>query len=481
MALPRSSGAHQPCGWRTVSPRDAGPAPLHAPGAILLVSCYELGRQPVGLAFPLAFLERAGFAPGAVDLAVEPLDEAAVRRAYLVALSVPMHTALRIGVRAAERIRAINPDAAVCFYGLYALLNREYLLAQGADAVFGGESEEQLVEAAHRLERGEPLASPAAHLARLDFPVPSRDHLPPLTRYAHLERDGVRRPAGSVEASRGCLHQCLHCPITPVYGGRLFVVPAAVVLEDIRRQAARGARHITFADPDFLNGPGHSLRIAEAMHRELPDLSFDFTAKIEHLIERRAVLPRFAALGCAFVISAVESLSDEVLRNLDKGHTRADVARALDLVRSAGLALRPSLLPFTPWTTLGDYVELVEWVANEDLVECVDPVQLGIRLLIPPGSALLWRPEIRPFLTGLDREAFAYPWRHPDPRMERLYRTVSGIVHAANHARETAAAAFRRVRAAAYQAAEQSAPAEAAATHAERRPVPPRLTEPWFC
>jgi radical SAM superfamily enzyme YgiQ (UPF0313 family) len=464
-----------------VTPRNPAPAFLRAPGAILLVSCYELGHQPLGLAVPLAFLERAGFAPEAVDLAVEPLDEAKVRRARFVALSVPMHTALRIGVRAAERVRALNAAAAVCFYGLYAVLNRDHLLEHGADAVLGGESEQQLVDAARRIERGETLESPAPCLARLDFPVPSRDRLPPLARYAHLERDGALRPAAAVEASRGCRHRCLHCPITPVYGGRFFVVPEAVVLEDVRRQVARGARHITFTDPDFLNGPGHSLRIAEAMHAEFPDVTFDFTAKVEHLIERRDLLPRLAARGCVFVVSAVESLSDVVLRNLEKGHTRADVGRALDAVRTAGLTLRPSLLPFTPWTTLDDYVELVEWVAGEDLVEAVDPVQLAIRLLIPPGSALLRRPEIRPFLAGLDPAAFTYVWRHPDPRMEGLHKIASGIVHAASHAGETATATFGRVRAAAHAAREDPAPAEASATHAERRPVPPRLTEPWFC
>ena len=93
---------------------------LRTPGAILLVSCYELGRQPAGLAFPLAFLARAGFAPAALDLAVEALDEARVRRARLVAISVPMHTALRIGVMAAARVRALNPGATICFFGLYA-------------------------------------------------------------------------------------------------------------------------------------------------------------------------------------------------------------------------------------------------------------------------------------------------------------------------------------------------------------------------
>src|SRR5437870_10965765 len=97
-------------------------APLRADGAVLLLSCYELGHQPLGLASPLAFLQRAGFAPAALDLAVEPLDSDAVRRARLVALSVPMHTALRLGGEAARRIRALQPSAHVAFYGHYAAL-----------------------------------------------------------------------------------------------------------------------------------------------------------------------------------------------------------------------------------------------------------------------------------------------------------------------------------------------------------------------
>lgn len=448
---------------------------------MLLVSCYELGHQPLGLAFPMAFLERAGFQPDAVDLALEPLDTDQARRARLVAISVPMHTALRLGARAAEQVRRLNPAATICFYGLYAILNREYLLEHGADTVLGGESEEPLVALAERLERGEaPEPARLPNLARLAFPVPSRDRLPALQRYAAFERDGERRVAGVVEASRGCLHACLHCPIPPVYGGRFFVVPPEIVLEDVRRQAAAGARHISFADPDFLNGPRHAVRIVTAMHAELPDLTFDFTAKVEHLLQHRALLPGFAASGCAFIVTAAESLSDTVLEKLDKGHTREGLQRALLAVRSAGITLRPSWLPFTPWTTLDDYVELVDWLIAEDLVDCVEPVQLAIRLLVPPGSALLGRPGIQPHLKQLDAEAFTWQWEHPDPRMERLHRTVSEIVHWANHTRRPVATTFRQVRNAAYEAAGRR-PAEALATHAERRPVAPRLTEPWFC
>jgi len=456
------------------------PGALRSPGAILLLSCYELGHQPMGLAFPLAFLERAGFRPDALDLAVEPLDPARVRAARLVAISVPMHTALRIGVQAAAQVRALHPAVTVCFHGLYAVLNRQFLLGAGADLVLGGEAEDALVAVAEALDRGErPAPDAGPHLARLAFPVPSRGRLPPLHRYAAFERDGERRVAGVVEASRGCLHGCRHCPIPPVYGGRFFVVPPEIVLEDVRRQVAAGARHVTFADPDFLNGPGHAARIAAALHAEFPGLSFDFTAKVEHLLEHRALLPRFAEAGCAFVVTAAESLSDVVLEKLDKGHTRADLERALEVAATAGIAVRPSWIPFTPWSTLDDYVELVDWLVARDMVDRVEPVQLAIRLLLPPGSALLGRPDVAPFLRGLDAAAFTYRWEHPDERMERLYRAVSDAVHWANHVRENAARTFRKVREAAYAAAGRRA--EAVATHAERRPVAPRLTEPWFC
>jgi radical SAM superfamily enzyme YgiQ (UPF0313 family) len=458
----------------------AAPGSLREPGAILLVSCYELGRQPMGIAFPMAFLERAGFRPAAVDLAVEPLDPARVRRARLVAVSVPMHTALRLGVAAARAVRGANPSATVCFHGLYAVLNRHFVLGSLADVVLGGEAEEALVALAEALDRGEP-PGPAVvrHVARLSYPVPSRAALPPLHRYAAFERDGERRVAGVTEASRGCLHGCRHCPIPPLYDGRFFVVPPEVVLEDVRRQVAAGAQHVTFADPDFLNGPGHAVRVAEALHAEFPRLSFDFTAKVEHLLRHRALLPRLAAAGCAFVVTAAESLSDVVLAMLDKGHTRADLERALDAARSAGIAVRPSWLPFTPWTTLDDYLELTDWLLARDLVDCVEPVQLAIRLLVPPGSALLGRPDIQPFLRELDAAAFTYRWDHPDPRMERLFGTVTDIVHRASHAREPEAQTFRKLREAAYAAAGRRP--EALATHAERRPVAPRLTEPWFC
>ena len=451
-------------------------------GAILLVACYELGHQPLAVAWPAAFLERAGYTPAVMDVSVEPFDPERARRAKLVAISVPMHTALRLGVAVARRVRAENPACHIAFYGLYATLNASHLLAGIADSVMSGEIEAALVDRVRALEGDDrSMAPPETRpvLTRLDFPAPSRAKLPSLKKYAHLERDGGLELVGYVEASRGCKHVCRHCPIPPVYGGRFFVVPAPVVLDDVRQQVEAGATHITFGDPDFLNGPGHALTVARALHTAFPRLTFDFTAKIEHLLRHRDRLAELAELGCAFIVSAAESLNDTVLTHLDKGHTRADIETAVRLTAEAGISLRPTWVAFTPWTTLEDYRELLEFVEAHGLVDSIDPVQYSVRLLVPPGSLLLESAALRAYLGELVADQFYHRWTHPDPRMEALHADVSSLVAAAADQREDAALTFQRVRELADRQAGLT-PRERSAPGLDRR-RPPRLTEPWFC
>ncbi|MEE9275046.1 MAG: CUAEP/CCAEP-tail radical SAM protein [bacterium] len=480
---------------QTSSSAPAGAAALpawKAEGAVVLASCYELGRQPLGLASPLAILRRAGYRPRALDVAVDPFSAAAAAGARFFGVSVPMHTALRLGVALARQARAANPDCHICFYGLYALLNADYLLENGADSVIGGEVEAPLLALIDALAAGRSASSAAGvgtreraappHLEKPPLAPPHREGLPDLRRYARLAKDGELLTAGAVEASRGCKHLCRHCPIPPVYGGRFFAVPREIVLEDVRRLAAAGARHITFADPDFLNGPTHALRVAREMHAAFPGLTFDFTAKVEHLIRHADLLAEFRALGCLFVISAVESLSDAVLENLEKDHTRAEVFRALEAVRRAGLSLRPTFVAFTPWTEADDYFDLLDFVEREGLIDEVDPVQFAIRLLIPPGSHLLERPGLLPTLGPLDAENFIHRWGHPDPRMDRLHEAVLPLSEEAAEREEDSALTIGRIRALAAEILERPERAgPLGPAPAPDRLRPPRMTESWFC
>jgi radical SAM superfamily enzyme YgiQ (UPF0313 family) len=459
---------------------------LRSSGSILLISCYELGHQPLGVALPFGFLKRAGFEPDAMDISVECFDEEKATGASFIGISVPMHTALRLGVRVVERIRELNPNCHVCFYGLYATLNSEYLLEHGADTCIGGEYEKPLVTLVESLESGSSVEIPGVIrlgkkspplMEKLAFASPYRVALPTLDQYAQLEHNGERRTAGYVEASRGCLHLCTHCPIPPVYGGRFFILPHDVVLEDIRAQVKAGATHITFGDPDFLNGPKHSLRVVRSMHEEFPSLTFDFTAKVEHLLQRGKDLPEFAKAGCLFIINAVESLSERVLTILDKQHTRADVVAATNYVRAAGIAPRPTWVTFTPWTTLEDFQEVLEFIEEYDLIDNVDPVQYSIRLLIPPGSWLADHEETLPHRGKLDEAAFTYRWTHPDPHMDKLQKEIAKLVEQDAEAEEDAAATFFRVKELAFG----RSPAIVQCTLPADRPRAPRLTESWFC
>ncbi len=247
---------------------------------VVLISTYELGHQPFGLASPAAWLRRAGAEVVCLDLSRQSFHEEAVRAADVVAFYIPMHTATRLAIPLIEPVRRLNPRAHLCFYGLYAPVNEAYLRDLGVDAIFGGEFEGALAELVTQLADGEVGAGKpqnganknaskpgtanaasgsrgAISLERLNFIPPDRSGLPALRQYAHLLMpEGGFKVAGYTEASRGCKHLCRHCPVVPVYNGVFRIVQRDVVVEDIRRQVDAGAEHVTFRRSRFLQWAG---------------------------------------------------------------------------------------------------------------------------------------------------------------------------------------------------------------------------------
>jgi radical SAM superfamily enzyme YgiQ (UPF0313 family) len=444
---------------------------------ILLISTYELGHQPFGLASPAAWLRKAGAEVACLDLARQSLDEEALRSADAVAFYLPMHTATRLAIPVIRRTREINPAAHLCAYGLYAPVNAELLRKLGVRTLAGGEFEEALLTLVR------PGPAPLISLARQQFLVPDRTGLPPLARYAQLVMPGgARRTVGYTEASRGCKHLCRHCPVVPVYQGRFRIVQREIVLHDIRGQVAAGAQHITFGDPDFFNGIGHAVELVRALHREFPQVTYDATIKIEHLLQHSGYLPLLRETGCAFVVSAVESVDDYVLEHiLEKGHTRADFVRVTQMFRELGLVLAPTFVPFHPWMTLEGYADLLAAIADLDLVEHVSPVQLAIRLLVPTGSRLLELPQARAAIGEFDEGALSYRWVHRDPRVDRLQRGLEAAIARAVTAKEDRRTIFRRAWEMTHAAMAVPAPRLPDVPPGHPRATIPYLTEPWYC
>jgi radical SAM superfamily enzyme YgiQ (UPF0313 family) len=458
------------------------------PVRILLVSTYELGHQPLHVASPAARLVKAGHDVRCLDLAVEPWDDSLLGWAEALALSVPMHTAMRLAMRVAAAARLSRPDLPLCFYGLYAPVARARTVRGLGARVIAGEYEPALVRWADALDAGptsggDALAGDVVDLGRHRFVLPWRAGLPLLERYARFVDADGERLVGYVEASHGCAHRCRHCPVPVVYDGRIRIVEEDIVLEDVAQLIAMGARHVTFGDPDFLNGVHHSLRVVRALHAAFPDVTFDCTTKVEHILAQADVWPALAQAGCRFVVSAFESTNDAILGRLDKGHTVADESRAVALLRSAGIEVRPSWLPFTPWTSPADIGDLLAFVAQHDLVANVDPVQYTIRLLLPDGSLLLAHPDLAPHLGPYDPEGLSWSWSAADPKADELQAELAELVErhvaAGLDPTETFAAVQTAVRACGVdaKAAEDRRPAVAPGPPGVR----PHLTEPWFC
>jgi len=447
---------------------------------IVLISPYELGRQPFGLAEPARWLDDAGFEVRCCDLAIERLPADALAGARLVAIYLPMHTATRIAFEVLPKVRALAPRAVLCAYGLYAPVNARGLARLGVDTVIGGEYEPHLLALAERVRAGEPRPALGVvnDTSKIAFRTPLRDSLPSLERYAGLVMpDGTSRALGFAEASRGCKHLCRHCPVVPVYEGRFRIVPVDVVMADIAQQVAAGARHISFGDPDFLNGPTHALRVARALHDAFPRITWDTTVKIEHIVRYPGHIETLAENGCLFIISAVESIDDRILERLAKGHTAEDFERAVAITRAAGLDLTPTFVPFTPWTTIEGYRILLERLVELRLVESVPAVQLSIRLLVPAGSHLFEIQGFADLVDTFDDDMLGWPWRHPDAAVDGLQARIQALAEAAAESGEPRRATFERIWRCVHEALGEAPPVLPDDVGAPA----PMHSEPWYC
>ncbi len=447
---------------------------------VLLISTYELGRQPFGLASPAAWIRETGADVECLDLSVQDLDEAAVRRADAIGFYLPMHTATRIALAVLPKLRHWNPAADLFAWGLYAPVCEAELRGQGIRFLAGGEFERELVDFLQQCSDDDDAGGVRISHERLEFRVPDRKGLPQLQQYARLcMPDGSERVVGATEASRGCKHLCRHCPVVPIYDGKFRVVPPEVVLADAAQQVEAGAEHITFGDPDFLNGPRHAIRVVEALHDRFPDLTYDVTIKIEHLLDHQERLPLLHETGCVLVTSAVESIDDDTLSVLDKGHTRDDFVRAVGLCRDSGVHLQPTFVSFTPWTTLEGYADLLATLVELGLVGQVTPIQLAIRLLIPRGSRLLEVPEVAAEVGPYQETLLGYPWVHHDPRVDALQRQVEQLVADAANAGQGRGRIFEQVWEAT-RAADGTSRLPDLPDLPSRATIP-YLTEPWYC
>ncbi|PCH83085.1 MAG: radical SAM protein [Piscirickettsiaceae bacterium] len=448
--------------------------------SILLISPYDIGRQPFALAQTSAWLKEAGFSVTCLDLSIQRLDESSLQQADLIGLYLGMHTATRIAMKALPKIKQHAPDATLFAFGLYAPLNQQALKQLGVDYFFAGESEPDILQLAQHVANNTTpnISEPLIRTSKINFKLPDRKNLPNISKYATLIQEGQeQKTLGFIETSRGCKYVCRHCPVTPIYEGKFRIVPFDIVMQDIAQQVDMGAEHISFGDPDFFNGPTHAKKVLLAMHQQFPQLSFDATIKIEHILNHANLLPVLKNTGCLFITCAVESFNDDILLKLDKGHTRADTFTAVSLINNAGLSISPTFVPFSPWTSVEGYRDLLQDIIDLNLINEVAPIQLAIRLLIPKGSYLLRLPNFEQLIGEFDDDALGYQWQNRHPEVDTLQHNIMAIVEHADSLELPRQQTFAQI----WEATHKALNVDPPTLPTTKNKQVPHLSEAWYC
>jgi hopanoid C-3 methylase len=403
---------------------------------VLLISTFEGGYQPLTLATATTPLLEAGMSVSVLDTYVDGIREDLLATPDLVAISIPLFDSLHPGLEIAKRVREVNPKAHITFFGQYATINSARLIGTYGDSCVSGEWEEALSGLARQLSGEKESAAPglvsvndlkpghAVHpyRPRKHFRVPARHLLPPLHKYPQpqVERlTGSKQIVGSTEITRGCHHTCLYCAVFAAYDGKVLLIPEEIVVEDVRQCVEGGMTHLTFIDADFFNAKYHGIKVLRKLHQEFPDLTYDFTTRVDHLLENQETIREMSDLGVRFITSALEFPSEEVLNVLVKEISLDEVRQAIRFLRTTNIKLNPTFILFNPWIRLEDLVAFHTFVDENDLDTIIDPIQYETRLHLYKGSPLLQIPSVQQL--DLTEQEFHMDWKHPDTRVDALY------------------------------------------------------------
>lgn len=394
---------------------------------MLVVSPFEAELQPLAAACAAAAMAGHGATVRGWDADVDR-DGMPDEAFDLILLSVQQFEGLDRGLSLADRLRAAHPDVPIVAFGQYAQMNTRAFL-KSVDAIAMDEPE-RIAEDLCGLAAGTlPLTEVPALLTtsglrprpprrRISLNRPARDLFPSLVHYpAHHTALGLM---GNIEVSRGCHHKCTYCSVYGAYDGGVAAYELEPVLADVAQLADEGVRHFCFIDAEFFNSRTIGVEAIRRIAAEVPGSTFEFTTRVDHILDYTDLLRELVSLGLRRVTSALEFPSDRILRIFDKGIDVEHMRKAIATAEEIGFVLNPTFIPFTPWVRYDELLTFEDFLIETGLARVVHPTALQTRLLLFKGSPLLASPWLQDVDT-VDR-GFHVEWTHPDPRVEDLWQ-----------------------------------------------------------
>ena len=379
---------------------------------ILLTSFYDLGKQPKIIAEIVDRYNSAEIDFDFFDFSVE--DQNIDLENYdVLGIYAPMHTATILSI---EYIKDKKLPNKMFTFGLYGSVLEDF------------NSSIRYIKDIESDELALFLEINDDHQFSLKNNIPNRQIFPDISNYAHLVDGSNNLIAGSVETTYGCKHSCTHCPVPISFNGTFKTYSLEKIVSDVENQVNQGAKHISFNDPDFFNGPIHALKILESLNEKFPSITYDSTIKVEHILKYKKYFKELSSLNMVFVISAFETTNDLVLSILEKNHTSNDLNNSIEISQDFGIDIRPTWMPFSPWTELNDLSNIVKLIEKYELRETVDPIQLTIKLLIPKHSLIIKKPEINKYLGNYEKNSLSFKWEYENNDVEKLQSSLFDFI-----------------------------------------------------
>jgi radical SAM superfamily enzyme YgiQ (UPF0313 family) len=186
----------------------------------------------------------------------------------------------------------------------------------------------------------------------------------------------------SVISSRGCPFRCYFCASSRIFGGYWRGRSPRNVVEEIKLIHDKfGVKNIEFVDDTFTLNERRVEEICDEILRERLDISWGASSRVDSV--NRELAEKMRRAGCWVVYLGIESASQEILDATGKRITMNQIAKAVRILKEAGIQVLGSFILGFPEETIETAEQTITLAKKLDL----DYAQFSI--LTPyPGTPL---------------------------------------------------------------------------------------------
>jgi len=310
------------------------------------------------MGYLMAFLEREGITPRYIDEQIEDhvisriakqIQE--LEKPYIFGFSV-LTASFKRAIELSKTLKTLYPDSRILFGNIHpTALPEESLAYDHIDFVLSGESEKTLLELYRCLKNGKSVS----HIPNLSYKQDGKIiHNPKLLLHDDLS-DYPLFPyhlfppesydLGFIMSSRGCPFKCIFCSNRIVTGLKFRFRPADAVLKELELLSSQyNLTNISLLDDSFLIDRNKIYPLLDGIRKKglHKKMRFDCQARADNIDD--ALLRELRMTGFDTISFGLEAATDEVLKIIKKGETRAQMVAAVQKAKKAGFKIRGTFI-----------------------------------------------------------------------------------------------------------------------------------------